>query len=178
MNFSYTKRLLPRDCYSRLRQNIDTMVIHYISAVNVDENRPFEVDLIYDILSDYNVSYNHLVDRSGGVVELVPIHCTAWHAGKSHFEGRDNVNSFSLGVALIGGPQWDFTDDQYLSLAKLTKRYMTATDIRLNHIVGHDYISPDRKVDPGKRFLWSRYLNLVLEMHRVYYSDYNFRTIS
>ena len=47
---------------------------------------------------------------------------------------------------------------KYLSL-KLAKKYK----IRREHYLGHSDIAPDRKKDPGEKFPWEFYQNIVLE---------------
>lgn len=43
----------------------------------------------------------HLViGRDGSITQLVDFNKRAWHAGISHWDGRDNVNAFSIGIEL------------------------------------------------------------------------------
>ena len=45
------------------------------------------------------VSYHCLIDRDGAILQLVPFHRRAWHAGVSNFENVFDLNSHSIGIA-------------------------------------------------------------------------------
>jgi hypothetical protein len=149
----------------------DAMVIHYISAINIDKDDPFNVDKVLDLLikpipigggKSVKVSSHYAIDRDGAVYQLVDDLDVAWHAGKSKMpDGRNyrgSCNEFSIGIELFGGNWIDFTDAQYDSLVDLTKQICSNyRGIKKKTIVGHDTIAPGRKVDPGKRFDWDRY---------------------
>ena len=108
------------------------------------------------------VSAHCLIRRDGECIQFVPFNKRAWHAGVSQFAGRENCNDFSIGIELEGTPDSEFTPAQYQSLAKLThslvKHYPKITAER---IVGHSTIAPGRKVDPGEKFDWQKYFNLL-----------------
>ena len=54
----------------------------------------------------------HLViDRAGEVTQLIPFNIQAWHAGRSVYKGRKNVNSFSIGIELENPGKLEHTDD-------------------------------------------------------------------
>lgn len=103
------------------------------------------------------VSAHYFIDRFGTIIRLVAEEKRAWHAGISHFAGRDNCNDFSLGIELEGDDFQPFTKEQYESLNRLL------ADIRRRHprvsrqrVVGHRDIAPGRKTDPGPFFDWKR----------------------
>src|SRR3989304_2521860 len=54
--------------------------------------------------------------RNGEVVQFVPLHQRAWHAGQSCCDGRTRVNDFSIGIELEGADDLPFEDAQYESL--------------------------------------------------------------
>lgn len=70
------------------------LVIHYTagrsasSSVNWLTNR------------DAQASAHLVIGRDGSVTQLVAFNRKAWHAGVSRWAGRDNVNSFSIGIEL------------------------------------------------------------------------------
>lgn len=44
----------------------------------------------------------HLViARDGGVTQLAPLNAATWHAGRSDYKGRENVNGFSIGIEIV-----------------------------------------------------------------------------
>jgi AmpD protein len=98
------------------------------------------------------VSSHFLVRRDGELVQFVPVHKRAWHAGASSWRGRSRCNDFSVGVELEGAEDDRFTAAQYASLASLLKK------LRLREIAAHSDVAPGRKTDPGARFDWPRLL--------------------
>ena len=111
----------------------------------------------YRQLSGVRVSAHCWIRRHGEIVQFVPFHRRAWHAGVSRFAHRSNVNDFSIGIELEGTETSDFTEVQYQQLSELL------SVLRLNYpemtqapVVGHSDVAPCRKTDPGLGFDWSR----------------------
>ncbi|MBI3896872.1 MAG: 1,6-anhydro-N-acetylmuramyl-L-alanine amidase AmpD [Gammaproteobacteria bacterium] len=112
----------------------------------------------YAQIKDLQVSAHLLICRDGSVVQFVPLHLRAWHAGQSQCESRTRVNDFSIGVELEGSDDMPFEDAQYRSLTELTQALRRAYPvITPTRIYGHSDISPGRKTDPGPHFNWRRY---------------------
>ncbi|WP_461518759.1 1,6-anhydro-N-acetylmuramyl-L-alanine amidase AmpD [Porticoccus sp.] len=113
-------------------------------------------------IADLRVSAHLLIDREGRVVQFVSFKDRAWHAGQSCFAGDDNCNDFSIGIELEGADDIAYTEQQYRTLAEITRLLMAFYPaITKQNIVGHSEIAPDRKTDPGQAFDWSRYLNML-----------------
>ena len=110
----------------------------------------------YEQLRDIRVSSHFLVRRDGQIIQFVSCNKRAWHAGVSSWRGRSRCNDFSIGIELEGSDFEDFTEPQYTSLARLTRRLKSAYPIR--DIAGHSDIAPGRKTDPGPFFDWKKYL--------------------
>lgn len=98
------------------------------------------------------VSAHFFVQRGGELWQFVSCDDRAWHAGQSHFRGRDNCNDFSIGIELEGLEGERFAPAQYATLATLLPTL--AQHYPLRHIVGHEHIAPGRKADPGAGFDW------------------------
>ncbi|BAV33316.1 N-acetyl-anhydromuranmyl-L-alanine amidase [Sulfuricaulis limicola] len=113
----------------------------------------------YREIRDLTVSAHFLIRRNGEIIQFVPLHRRAWHAGQSYCEGRTRINDFSIGIELEGTDDMPFEKAQYESLGRLTKiirrRYPAITP---EHVYGHGDIAPGRKTDPGPMFDWQRYL--------------------
>ncbi len=111
----------------------------------------------YAEIHQLRVSSHLLIRRDGDLLQYVPLHLRAWHAGTSSFGGRERCNDFSIGIELEGTDDIPYTDAQYRRLADLVAqircRYPLITDQR---IVGHCDIAPGRKSDPGPVFDWTR----------------------
>ncbi|OJA03166.1 1,6-anhydro-N-acetylmuramyl-L-alanine amidase AmpD, partial [Bathymodiolus thermophilus thioautotrophic gill symbiont] len=100
------------------------------------------------------VSSHLLIKRNGAVVQFVQFADKAWHAGVSHYRGRDNCNDFSIGIELEGADDIAYTTMQYQQLNKILADLCKQYPIK--YIVGHNDIAPDRKTDPGRAFDWSK----------------------
>ena len=148
---------------------IDVLVIHNISLppsrFGSDDVEMFftnQLDLsrhpTYDHLKDVKVSAHLYIQRTGQMIQFVSLLDRAWHAGVSHFQGRNNCNDFSIGIELEGTDDLPFTDAQYERLIAVTRLIQQQFPlITRDHITGHSDIAPDRKTDPGPCFDWSRY---------------------
>jgi len=113
-------------------------------------------------IATLKVSAHLFVRRDGEMVQFVPLHMRAWHAGESYCEGRARVNDFSIGIELEGSDTDLFTDEQYAQLVAVTRALMkTYPAITPRRIYAHSDIAPGRKTDPGIGFDWERYLHLL-----------------
>jgi AmpD protein len=99
------------------------------------------------------VSAHFFVQRGGALWQFVSCEDRAWHAGQSHFAGRDNCNDFSIGIELEGLEGESFEPAQYEALAALLPAL--AQHYPLRHVVGHEHIAPGRKYDPGEGLDWA-----------------------
>ncbi|MBI3524036.1 MAG: 1,6-anhydro-N-acetylmuramyl-L-alanine amidase AmpD [Betaproteobacteria bacterium] len=100
------------------------------------------------------VSAHFLIRRDGALIQFVPCHRRAWHAGLSNWRGRDRCNDFSIGIELEGCDEMSFEDAQYHALARLLR--VLKRSYPLTDIAGHAEIAPGRKTDPGPKFDWTR----------------------
>ncbi|HCL86310.1 MAG TPA: 1,6-anhydro-N-acetylmuramyl-L-alanine amidase AmpD, partial [Comamonadaceae bacterium] len=91
---------------------------------------------------------------TGVVWQFVDAERRAWHAGRSHYRGRDNCNDDSVGIELEGLEGLRFEPAQYAALLRLCRALMQRFPIRF--IAGHEHIAPQRKGDPGSGFEWHR----------------------
>lgn len=111
----------------------------------------------YAEIHELRVSSHLLVRRDGEVVQYVPFHKRAWHAGVSEFLGRDICNNFSIGIELEGSDFEAFTESQYTVLKDTISSLLDAyPSLSAKRITGHADIAPGRKTDPGPFFEWQR----------------------
>jgi len=108
------------------------------------------------------VSAHLYLRRDGRIVQFVPFHDRAWHAGGSQYCYRVACNDFSVGVELEGTDDVPYAALQYEQLAgcirALARAYPTFAP---SAVVGHSDIAPGRKTDPGPAFDWPRLRTLV-----------------
>ena len=111
----------------------------------------------FDEIRGLEVSSHLLVRRDGSLLQFVPFHERAWHAGASCFRGRSRCNDFSIGVELEGSDEIPYDDRQYDVLPAVIAALCAAYPA-LDHrtIAGHSDIAPGRKTDPGPAFDWFR----------------------
>lgn len=111
----------------------------------------------YAELRGVRVSAHLYLRRDGTVVQFVPVHRRAWHAGASRFAARGACNDFSIGIELEGSDRAPYADAQYVCLAAAVRALRAAFPaITPERLVGHDEIAPGRKTDPGPYFDWAR----------------------
>ena len=145
---------------------VDLIVIHAISLPAGFYNTQLIKDLFLNCLDpgkdeflesikNLKVSSHFLITRKGSLIQFVPTHKRAWHAGISAYKGRENCNDFSIGIELEGCDDEEFEKPQYNSLSRLINFLSIDLQINKQNIVGHADIAPDRKTDPGPLFDWA-----------------------
>lgn len=153
--------------------DINLIVIHAISLpagefggpwidnLFCNELKPADHDEFKEIC-ELKVSAHLLIRRDGELVQYVPFHQRAWHAGESCFDGCEQCNDFSIGIELEGCDDQPFEDIQYKQLAKLTQELIKRfPGINKQRITGHSDIAPGRKTDPGPLFDWEKFHSLM-----------------
>jgi len=148
--------------------NIDLVVVHGISMPPGEFGGPYIEQLFTNQLAPnehpffaeiegLRVSAHILIRRDGEVIQFVPFHRRAWHAGESCFQDRKRCNDFSIGIELEGTDTEPYTETQYAQLAELLECLMrNYPAITPEHITGHSDIAPVRKTDPGPAFEWAK----------------------
>jgi len=152
---------------------VDLLVIHNISLPPNEFGGPHIEHLFLATLdpsahpyfaeiAHLRVSAHVVIHRDGSMVQYVPFHKRAWHAGVSQFGEREACNDFSIGIELEGADDIPYTDAQYQALIEVTKALLQVYPaIATDRIVGHQHIASDRKTDPGPSFDWTRYLSAL-----------------
>lgn len=146
--------------------DINLFVIHAISLPPGNYDTQLVKDLFLNCLDpgkdkflrsikDLKVSSHFLITRQGKLIQFVPIHKRAWHAGISNYKGREKCNDFSIGIELEGCDEDEFELQQYDTLSQLINYLSNDLKISKQNIVGHADIAPGRKTDPGPYFDWS-----------------------
>ena len=122
----------------------------FLNQLNWDDD-PF-----YKTIKGLRVSSHLLIERSGALLQFVPLSQRAWHAGQSRFAGRERCNDFSIGIELEGSDYVPYTAAQYHALGAVLRTLMARYPrITTDSIVGHCHVAPGRKTDPGASFNWS-----------------------
>lgn len=159
-----------------LNTPINLLVIHNISLPPGDFGgehisqlftnclNPNEHDYFKDICH-LRVSSHLLIRRDGQLIQYVPFHKRAWHAGVSSYDGQTSCNDFSIGIELEGTDTITYEKRQYDKLIDVSKVLLaTYQDLEVERITGHENIAPGRKTDPGPAFDWNRYFNSLNDL--------------
>jgi N-acetyl-anhydromuramyl-L-alanine amidase AmpD len=150
----------------RSLDTIDTILFHSMYNPKVEGDAQYSAEACRDLLNSLGVSTHYFIDRLGAIFQSVDEVRLAWQAGKSQMpqpDGRTNVNSFSVGVELIGNEHDGFTQDQLNALVGLVAQIMHRLPIE--NILGHSDVStaevrPDPKTDPWN-FDWEIFNTLL-----------------
>jgi N-acetylmuramoyl-L-alanine amidase len=135
------------------------VVLHYTGMADAASAR----DRLCDPSSE--VSAHWLIDEDGTVESLVPEDRRAWHAGDGSWQGRDDVNSRSIGIEIVNPGNRPFAAGQMDALVDLLDAIRSRWQIGADAVIGHSDMAPGRKSDPGPRFDWER---LALQGHAIW----------
>lgn len=64
---------------------------------------------------DTDVSAHLVIARDGGIIQLLPFDTVAWHAGRSAYEGRTNLNRCSIGIEMDNAGQLHRREGRFYS---------------------------------------------------------------
>lgn len=128
----------------------ELIVLHYTGMADAGSAR----DRLCDPLAE--VSAHWLVLEDGRAEALVPEELRAWHAGAGSWQGREDVNSRSIGIEIVNPGDRPFPAVQMLGVETLLREIMTRWQIPASGVIGHSDMAPGRKIDPGPRFDWRR----------------------
>ena len=143
---------------------VDTIVIH------ADAAKKAAGSVSWIEADESDVSYHSLTERDGDLHRFVEPWRRAWHAGKSVFMGRANVNDYSMGLAFANRNDGveEYTEIQYQVGAAEAAYWMSLKElngvkfnITMDRITTHAIISPGRKNDPGPQFDMEKFKNYV-----------------
>ena len=150
---------------------IDLLVIHSISLPPGVYGGP-EIEALFTNQLDWDahpyfaqirgmqVSSHFVIRRDGSLLQFVSCDKRAWHAGVSHYRGRDNCNDDSIGIELEGLEGETFELAQYETLSVVCEQLIGKYPIA--HVAGHEDIAPGRKSDPGAGFDWQLLQNKLV----------------
>ncbi|MBO5867396.1 MAG: N-acetylmuramoyl-L-alanine amidase [Oscillospiraceae bacterium] len=176
--------LEPFMLYSRERTEVPEFVmLHFSSAVVLDQEDPYNMETNRGIFIDYQVSTHYIIDREGNIYCYIPEDLVAYHAGYGSWptdpKYTDFMNDWAIGIEILGigtqqemrqylsaGTYWSldpsfigYTDAQYEALHALVTDICQRNNIPMDrdHVIGHSEYSP-QKVDPGSLLDWDRVL--------------------
>ena len=143
----------PSPNHAARQSAIDVLVLHY-TELPLDES----LKVLCDGRRPNRVSAHYVLAEDGSAYRLVGEDRIAWHAGRSHWRGRDALNGTSIGIEIVNlhGDRHDYPEAQIAALIALCRDIISRHPaIVPRNVVGHSDIAPKRKVDPGLRFPWA-----------------------
>lgn len=132
------------------------MVIHYTVLTPAQAALERLCDPVHE------VSAHYVIGEGGELWQLVAEERRAWHAGAGSWQGKDDINSRSIGIELVNDGASDFAAPQMTCLEQLLADIFTRWPIGPDGVIGHEDMAPGRKFDPGPRFDWARLARLGL----------------
>jgi N-acetyl-anhydromuramyl-L-alanine amidase AmpD len=94
------------------------------------------------------VSYHCLVAEDGRRTVFANPEQRTWHAGRSEWRGRGDLNSWSVGASFAGDTNKEpLTQDAMESMAEYLEPIMRQYNLSLHDITDHRTVSPGRKDD-------------------------------
>jgi AmpD protein len=164
----------PRDCWTQRGINprrtsddrpdglaVDLIVIHGISLPPGEFGGPW-IDALFtntldpaahpyfQSIAPLRVSAHLLIGRDGKLVQFVPFHRRAWHAGASEYAGRSRCNDFSVGIELEGADHLPYDDRNiYIWRRWLSPCGMHTQRLLLSGWSAMPTSRQGRKTDPG-----------------------------
>ena len=139
------------DLEKRRKSQIKFLIFHYTGMKKESES----IKGLTSVRS--KVSCHYLIKNNGEIVVMVPDLYISWHAGKSYWKKFKLLNRYSIGIEISNpGHQHfykKFNQKQINSILKLTNFLMSKFNLKPKNILGHSDIAPDRKKDPGEKFI-------------------------
>ncbi len=141
MNYSFRKK----------NKTVKYLIIHYTGMIDFYS--------AYRKLNDLKseVSCHYLISREGKIYNLLCPKFKSWHAGISEWKNVKNLNDYSIGIELENKGHehgyTNFTNSQYHKLKQLIKFLKFNFYIKDEDIIFHSDIAPNRKKDPGEKFI-------------------------
>lgn len=154
----------PSPNFDERRLPVSMIVLHYTGMQDAES----AIARLRD--PEAKVSSHYVVAEDGTILRLVDEDKRAWHAGRSHWRGTEDINSASVGIEIVNpGHEFGyrpFPDAQIASVIPLVAEIKARHSVTRGNIVGHSDIAPARKQDPGELFPWHSLARLRLALPR------------
>jgi N-acetylmuramoyl-L-alanine amidase len=154
----------PSPNFDERDQPVSMLVLHYTGMLDAASA------IAWLRNPESKVSCHYLVAEDGQILRMVPEEKRAWHAGRSYWRGRRDVNAASIGIEIVNpGHEHGyrpFPEEQMNSVLRLVADIVDRYDIPRANVVGHSDVAPARKQDPGELFDWGKLARYGLALAR------------
>lgn len=106
---------------------------------------------VLSTLTTGRVSCHFVVDTNGDAYKIGDPKQILWHAGVSEWNGLKNMNSYSMGIEIIGPTVGQFTDAQRKTVRALIQHLMAAFNIPGKNVLRHADLT---NAGSAKGILW------------------------
>ncbi len=87
---------------------------------------------------------NYFVGPGGGILRIIDRAKIATHAGRSMWEGRRNIDDYSIGIEVVGHHDQDITEPQYEALSDLLRQLKAIYKIPDQRVLTHSMVAYGR----------------------------------
>ena len=130
---------------SRKLSGSDMIVVHYTAGTSARTAAEFLAK------EEVKASAHLVIGRQGELFQLVPFDTEAWHAGRSCYGGRANLNRYSIGIELDNLGRLQLQEGRFVrSAAWKSLRRMFMSTIRVKWRLSGIVIQNGRKGCSGK----------------------------
>ena len=140
--------------FNERRAPVDILLLHYTGMEDGSKAQEWLC------VPESQVSCHYIVHEDGRIVQMVAEDKRAWHAGAGSWQGREDVNSRSIGIEIVNpGHEFgypDFPDAQTAAVIDLCGDIIARREIAPRNVLAHSDVAPGRKRDPGEKFPWKR----------------------
>ena len=126
----------------------------YIVLHHTASTAPAEDVAKYLAYNSAQASAHYVVGEAGEVYKIGEDDDILWHAGVSKWDGRTNLNKYSIGIEINSDGNF-FTDAQRVAVKELIQELMLKHKIPHTNVIRHKDVAPRRKWDVGDQF-WAK----------------------
>ena len=127
----FSSRYSPRDAERPRRSRTDYIVLHTTEGAVLGAFRKLF----------QNGEAHFLVDRSGRVYMIIRQDKVAYHAGRSMWHGRENIDNCSIGIEVVGNYNGSVTDAQCAAIRQLLDNLKRSYRVSDDRVLTHSMVA-------------------------------------
>ena len=121
----------PRNCERPVRPRTDFIILHTTESLKKGALRKVRA----------NGETHYFVERDGHVYRIIRNTKIAFHAGRSMWDGKTNLDNYSIGIEMAGYHNGDITQAQYKALKELLSQLQAIYSIPDERVLTHSMIA-------------------------------------
>ena len=127
----FGSRYSPRDAERQRRARTDYIILHTTEGPAQGSLQKLR----------QNGEAHFLVDRNGRVYMIIRQEKIAYHAGRSMWNGRENIDACSIGIEVVGTYNGTVTEAQCGALKRLLGNLKRAYKVSDDHVLTHSMVA-------------------------------------